>query len=198
MSEGLSDDDFVPDTPSFAIFLLVKCGTPDQHVRACSVAGDYRLPADTIDTTGGIYTGLPFPNGLDQLSQAINGSFAGVDFSMSGVDATVLQLATVSRDLVNGSKVHLGIVDLGENFAPTGPCDWLFQAIAGKPIIRRTGQGDQAVRTVTLPTTTAFKDRHQAPIAYWTSQGQRSRSADDGFCDLTSAYSAQSTVKWPG
>ena len=198
MSEGLSDDAFVPDTPSFAIFMLMKCGEPEDYVRFWSGIGDFRLAPDAVDTDGGTYKGLPFPQGLPELSQALNGAFQGIEFSLSGVNTEILRLAGVDRNIVDGARVHLGIMDLGDNHAPVGGCDWLFQAIAGKLIMRRMGQGDQAVRAITLPATTAFKDRLLAPLAYLTPTGQRSRSSDDAFCDMTPAYSAASTIKWPG
>lgn len=200
MSVGLSDEAYVADTPSFAIFFLLKCGEPEQWLRACSVWGDFEVEADAFDTTGGIYKFLPFPTGLDELSQAINGTFQGVEFSMAGtlVTAEVLQLAGIDRELVNGSLINIGIMDLGERQQPAGTLDWLFEAQAGWPKVQRFGRYPQAMRSISLPATAAYKDRHLAPIAYLTPQGQRARSADDAFCDLTPAYSSNSTVKWPG
>lgn len=198
MTIGLSDAAFTPDPPNFIIFFLLKCGTPDQWMRAWSGRGDFPLAADAFDTTGGTYMGLPMPQGLPELSQAINGSFQGLEFSLSGVNAEIMTLAGADRDLVNGAKVHVGVMDLDEHQQPIGSADWLFRAIAAKPTVKRSGQGDLATRTISLPVSTAFKNRHLSPVAYLTPQGQRARSADDAFCDLTPAYSAASTVKWPG
>jgi hypothetical protein len=197
---GLSDDAYVADTRSFAIFFLLKCGEPEQHLRATSVWGDFEVAADAIDTTGGIYRALPMPTGLQELSQAINGTFQGVEFALSGVGITsdFLQLATIDRDLVNGAAIHVGLMDLDDRQQPIGGVDWLFEAQAGWPKVQRSGSGARAIRTMSLPATAAFKDRHLAPIAYLTPQGQRSRSPTDAFCDNTPAYSAISTITWKG
>lgn len=200
MTVGLSDAAFVADTPSFAIFFLLRCGEPEQWVRASTVWGDIEVAADAIDTTGGIYRFLPFPTGLETLSQAINGAFQAIDITMSGVavSADVLQLANVDRHLVNGSRAHFGVMDLDERQQPASSLDWLSVAIAGMPRLSRIGQAGQAVRSITLPLTAAFKDRRLAPIAYLTPQGQRARSGDDSFCDRTPGYSAISSVTWQG
>lgn len=200
MTVGLSDDAYVAATPSFAIFFLLKCGEADEWMRACSVWGDFDVEADAIDTTGGRYRFLPFPLGLETLSQAINGAFQSVDITMSGVavSAEMQQLVAVDRHLVNGAPVHIGIMDLDEHQQPASTLDWLWQARAGMPRIQRVGRAPQALRSITLPVTAAFKDRRLAPIAYLTPQGQRARSSDDSFCDRTPGYSAVTAVTWQG
>lgn len=197
---GASDEAYVADTDSFAIFFLLKCGTPDQWVRATTIWGGAPVEADAIDTTGGAYWGLPFPTGLPELSQVINGTFQGIEITLSGLSVTneLQELVKVDRDLVNGARLHIGVMDLDERQQPASALDWLFEAQAGWPRIQRIGKSPTAFRSVTLPATAAFKDRNLAPIAYWTPQGQRARSADDAFCDNTPAYSAISTIKWSG
>jgi hypothetical protein len=194
---GESDDAYVPDTLSVAFFWLLKCGTPDQWVRFWSGFGNYPHAADAIDTRGGIYTGLGDLQGLPELALALNGAFSGLEFSLSGLTVEALVLAGVDRDLVDGASIHVGMRDLGPFFEPVGGTDWLMRAIAGKPRTKRQGTPPQAVRTVTLPATLAFQDTNLTASQFLTPTGQRARSADDAFCDLTPAYSSNSTVKWP-
>lgn len=192
-----SDPSYVPDPPSFAIFFLLKCGAPDQWVRFWSGEGDYDLPPDTTDTTGGLYHGLGFPMGLPSMSQAINGAASSLEFSLSGVDATAMAMAGIDRQSVDGSPLYVGIVDLDNYQAPLGACDWLLEAQAGKPRTSRSGQGAGALRTITLPAATDFYDRNLAAVAFWSPTGQRARSADDSFFDQIPTMSAGMIIEWP-
>lgn len=195
---GDSDLAYVPDTPSFAIFFLLKAGDEHDWVRLWSGDGDYALEPDATDTGGGIYSSVGFPAGLPALTQVINGAFAALDFTLSGVSALGLALAGVDRDLVNGALVYVGLVDLGAGQAAAGAVDWILTAEAGKPRTRRVAQAEGAERSVTLPTSTALRDRNRAPFSFWTRIGQRNRSADDSFCDRVSLYALDATVQWPG
>lgn len=192
-----SDTGYVPDTPSFAIFFLLKAGAAADWVRLWSGEGDYALPADSTDTTGGIYLGLGFPVGLPSISQAINGAASSLEFTLSGVDATAVAMAGVDRHIVDGSMLYVGIVDLDDYQAPVGACDWLLEAMAGKPRTSRTGQGAGAVRTITLPASTDFYDRNLSAVAFWSPTGQRARSADDSFFDQIPTISAGMIIEWP-
>lgn len=193
-----SDGSYQPDTPNFAIFWLLKVGdAPTGWVRLWSGAGDFDLPADDTDTTGGRYVSLGFPLGLPAFSQAINGAAASVEFSLSGVDAEAMRLVGVDRDQVDGALVYVGIMDLDEHQQPASTCDWLMEAQAAKPRVSRTGQGSRAVRTISLPCVTDFFDRNLAATAYWSPTGQRSRSGDDAFFDLIPTISAGMVIEWP-
>lgn len=197
MTIGLSDDAYVADTPSFAIFFLLKCGTEEQWVRFWSGQGLFELPADATDTTGGTYAGVGALLGLPELSGAFNGAYSALDFSLSGFPPEAVAAALEAADLVEWSRLHVGMVDLDHHQAPVGACDWMFRARAGRPAIKRTGQGLRRVRTISLPALTSFGDTRLTASRYLTPTGQRARSADDAFCDLTPAYSSNSTVKWP-
>lgn len=192
-----SDETYVPDTPNFAIFFLLKCGEPEQWVRLWSGEGDFDLSADDFDTTGGRYISLGFPVGLPAISQAINGASTTLEFSLSGVDATALRMAGVDRDLVDGSIIHVGIMDLDEHQQPASGCDWLLEARAGKPRVSRTGRSEGALRTITLPASTDFTDRNRAAIAWWSPTSQRVRSPDDTFFDQVPAITAGMVISWP-
>lgn len=195
---GESDEGYVPDAPSFGIFFLLKQGAdPAKWVRLWSGDGDFPYPADAIDTTGGLYIGLGFPSGLPELTQCINGAFDNLEFVLSGVDENAIKLAGVNRHEVFGSSIHVGMVDLDEHQQPVGSFDWFLEARAGMPRIRRTGQGEDAVRAIVLPSSTAMIDRNTAEFGYWTPGDQRRRSPTDAMCDFTPKYGADTTVAWP-
>lgn len=194
---GQSDETYAPDSPAYAIFWLLKVGEPEDWPRLWTGDGDFALSADAVDTTGGTYKSVGFPAGIEAFGQVINGASENIQFSLSGVDATAMRLAGVDRDAVNGSEIHIGMMDFDEFAQPTGPCDWLVELIAGKPRVRREGRDSGAVRTISLPATGGMKDRNMAGFAFWTGASQRRRSSDDAFCDRVTLYTKESTVKWP-
>lgn len=192
-----SDSGYVADTRDFAIFFLLKAGTAANWVRLTSVEGGFTVPADSIDTLGGNYTCLGFPTGLPILSEAINGAFDSIDFSLPGVDATAIRLLTTDRAIVTGAAVHVGMIDLDSAQQPVGSIDWLIEGKAAAPRWSRQGQGEGALFTITLPVSTALFERNQSAIAYLTPTGQRSRSSDDAFCDFVTKMQAGMVVDWP-
>lgn len=195
---GESDAGYLPDGPSYAIFFLLKQGgDPAGWVRLWSGDGLHRLGADAIDTTGGDYIGLGFPANVPALTQCINGAFDNLDFVLSGVDQTAIDLSTVNRDQVFRSPIHVGLCDFDAAAQPIGTPDWLWEAKAGKPRIKRSGQGDTAVRAIVLPSSTAMVDRNVAAYAYWTPADQKARFPTDQGCDYTPSYAEDTTYAWP-
>ena len=197
-----SDAAYVADGPSFGIFFLLKASRaspadPADWVRLWSGHGDFTLPADDTDTSGGTYAGLGFPVGLGALSSAINGAYTALDFTLSGVDATAVRLFGADRDIVEGALGYVGLLDLDETQQPVGTIDWLAEMIAGLPRASRQGQGDGAIVSISLPVLIGLFDRNQTAVSFWSATGQRTRSADDAFCDLTAKMSEGMVVAWP-
>lgn len=193
-----SDAGYVPDSSGFAIFFLLKAGaTSADWVRLSSVEGGIAAPADDTDTLGGRYDCLGFPNGLPALTQAINGAYENIEFSLSGVDATAIRLLGADRDAVDGALFYIGIQDLDSEQQQVGSIDWLMEGTAGKPRWSRQGLGEGALFTITLPVSTALYVRNQSALAFLTPQGQRARSSDDAFCDYVPKIVAGMIVAWP-
>lgn len=193
-----SDAGYVPDTPSFGIFFLMKVGAdPALWIRLWSGFGNIRLPSDGIDTTGGTYQGLDFPTDLPGFDLAVNGEAAGVEFSISGVSATAVRLLGPSRADVSGSLVYLGILDLDSALQPVGVVDWLFEATAARPRSKRVGQDEGALYTITLPTMVDAYDREQTALAYWSPRSQDARSDGDRFFDQVPSMSVGMVIPWP-
>jgi len=192
-----SDTGFVPDTRDFVIFFLLKAGEAADWVRLTSAEGGFPVPADAIDTLGGRYDCLGFPNVMPVLSGAINGAYDEIEFSLSGVDLTAIRMLTTDRAIVNGAQVYVGIVDLDSALQPVGSIDWLLEGTAAAPRWERQGQGEGALFTISLPVSTALYERNQSAIAFLTPQGQRARSPDDAFCDMVPKMVAGMVVDWP-
>lgn len=192
-----SDDGFVPDTSNFAIFWMLQVGVSTNWVRVWSGAGDFTLPADDTDTLGGTYKGLDFPTAIPDLDLAVNGQASNVDFLISGVSATAVRLLGVDRDLVKGSSVYLGVMDLDDEQQPVGPVDWLLEGTAGAPRSSRVWQDGRALLSITLPVQTDAFDRNQAALNFWSPTAQRVRSPGDAFFDQTPQMANFMVIKWP-
>lgn len=196
-----SDAGFVPDATGFAIFFLLKQrgGDPVESgwVRLWSGSGDFALPADATDTSGGIYKGLGFPTAMEGLSGLINGDFDTLNFSLSGVDATALSMAGSDRADVDGALVHIGMIDLDGAAQAVGTTDWLWEGCAGRPRTQRIGLGEGATMSVVLPVTTSFFDRNLASQSWWSAKSQRLRDAADKFFDGMSSMTSWLVLPWP-
>lgn len=192
-----SDAGYVPDSSNFALFWVLQVGDPDNWVRVWSGAGDFLVPADDTDTTGGLYKGLDFPTAIPDLDLAVNGQASSVDFTISGVSATSVKLLGVDRNAVKGSPVFLGIQDLSDDQQPVGSIDWLFEGVAGKPRSSRTWQEGKALRSITLSVVTDAYDRNLAALQFWSPTAQRLRSPGDRFFDQTPQMATFMVIKWP-
>lgn len=193
-----SDAGYVPETPSFGIFFLLKAGAdPEDWSRLWTGEHDFDLPPDETDTAGGRYISVGFPTDLPAFSEAFNGSYVSLALSLSGVDATALRLSGADRDEVDGAAVHLGLIDFDQYAQPIGACDWLFKGTAGLPRASREGSGAGAVCTITLPVIGGMTRRNNAQFQFCSPVSQRIRSSTDAFFDRTPSYNAGTTVTWP-
>lgn len=193
-----SDDGYVPDTSGFAVFWLLKAGDAADWVRMWSGDADFRLPSDTIDTTGGLYYSTDFPLGLPTLSQAVNGASGTLEFGLNGVSQTAMRLAGADRELVTGSLIHIGIVDLDKYSAPIGSVDWHFFCVAGTPSQAKDGRGESPIWSISIPATTGFYERNDnTQLAVWSATSQEVRSPGDLGLSYIAKMSQGMVVAWP-
>lgn len=175
-----------------AILLLVKT-TEGDWLRAWSAFGDFALPADGIDTTGGVYRGVGELVDAPAVSQLINGLAERIVFSLSGVDPAVLALAEEDAEALRGAPAHLALVALGADWAPLHDAYWLWEGEADSLRVIRSGD----VRSVSISVGTPHTGRTRPSLGFFTGVEQRRRSPDDRFCDRVNLYSANATVRWP-
>lgn len=180
----------------YALFflLMAKSGA----VRAWTGVGDYQLPADELDEEGGVYQGIGLVGDIPALRQLIGGTAERVDFSLNGADDETLRLADRDADEVRKAQVNVGIVFFDDDWQPVDDVAWLWDGTADVPSVGRSGDGETAVRRVTLSVGSAFTDRTRPLLTFYTDADQRRRSPTDAFCSRVAAYGIESTVVWPG
>lgn len=183
--------------PRYSLFFLMRLQT-GEVVRAWLGVGDYALPADDVDTTGGVFKGIGMVGDFPALRQLVGGLAERVEFSLNGTDETVFRLAAVEMDDVISAEIYVGIIFFDQHWQAVDAAAWLWEGTADVPSVHRSSNEEgEITRTVTLSVGTPFTDRVRAVLGYMTPEDQRRRSADDAFCDRVPAYDLGSTIQWP-
>lgn len=182
--------------PRWSIFFRMECKT--SVVRAWLGVGDYEVPADDVETEGGIYLGIGLVGDVPALRQLVGGVAERVEFSLNGADDLTFRLADDQVDEVRGAPVNVGILFFDEDWQAVGPMAWLWDGTADVPAVDRDGSGGQITRRVSLSVGSAFTDRTRPQLGFYTDKDQRRRSPNDAFCARVASYSVDSTIVWPG
>ena len=183
--------------PRYSLFFLMKLRT-GEVVRAWLGAGDYALPGDDVDLTGGLYKGVGMVGDFPALRQLVGGLAERVEFALNGANQTVFRLASVEMDDVIDAEVYVGIIFFDKHWQAVDQVAWLWEGTADVPSVHRSSSEEgEITRAVTLSVGSAFTDRTRAVLGYMTPEDQRRRSPDDAFCDRVPAYDLGSTIQWP-
>lgn len=183
--------------PRYSLFFLMRLQT-GEVVRAWLGVGDYALPGDDVDTTGGVFKGIGMVGDFPALRQLVGGLAERVEFSLNGAEDTVFRLAAVEMDDVIGAEIYVGIIFFDQHWQAADAVAWLWEGTADVPSVHRSSNEEgEITRTVTLSVGTPFTDRVRAALGYMTPEDQRRRSPDDAFCDRVPAYDLGSTIQWP-
>lgn len=184
------------NAPRWSLFFLLEAASGP--VRAWLGVGDYELPADDVDITGGTYLGIGLVGDIPALSQLVGGLAERVEFSLSGADDRTLGLADDEADEVKNAPVHVGIVFFDKDWQPADDIAWLWDGVADSPaVIRDTSEDGEITRRVTLSVGSAFVDRTRPQLGFYTPADQKRRSPTDTFCDRVPGYGIDSTIQWP-
>ena len=169
-------------------------------VRLWAGVGDYRVPADVVETDSmAYYLGAGQLMGLPTVQNLINGVEERVSFTLSGaaINADVTRLADDEADQIRGVDCSIGIRRYDQFDQPSGPARWVWHGIADSISITQApatiGQGSRAIG---LSVAGLFTFRQRPKPAYWTNIDQRRRSADDSFCDNVASLSMDKTKLW--
>lgn len=181
--------------PRYAMFVLIEV-SEGELVRAWTGPGDFYLPADGVDETGGIYKGVGLVGEIPAIRQLIGGLAERVEFSLSGVDEATRSMADEQADTVIGAPLHLGIVFFDQDWQPT-PIVWAWDGTADLPSVTGESQGLDVIRQVKLSVGSAYTDRTRPQLSFLTDAAQRERSSDDDFCVRVAGMSIDSTIKFP-
>lgn len=168
-------------------------------LRLAATANSRALPADGVETTGGIYQGCgAFSAGLPDIDLAMNGQAQGLTLQLSGVDPEVIQQYLLDRDAVIGAPAAFGWGVLDSRYRPVGGVRWPLQGQLFQPRVRRQREADgRWSRTISVTLVAGSYARRRGIKAYATAADQRRVHPTDGFFDLIGSLSRGATRKWP-
>lgn len=173
------------------VFLFIDGA--DGPLRIGTTFGDRRVAPDLVDTAGGIYTGIGQLEGLPAINQLINGIAQRIEFTLPGCDEDLLALADSEANGVRGAAAFMGFTAFDEDWQPLFDPLWLVELTID--VLRVEFNGRQS--TITLSAGTANTNRKRPSLARYTGSDQRRRKPDDAFCDRTSLYAGNTTLRWP-
>jgi len=185
------------DRQNLAFFFRAEVG--GTVLRLTATAGDYPVPADGVETTGGIYLAAgSFGPGLPDIDMAMNGAAQGLTLQLSGVSTETIQSYILDRDQIVGSSAAMGWAILDERYRPAGPIRWPLRGKLFNPRVRRARKNDATwERAISVTLVAGSYLRRRGVQAYATGAGQRARFPDDEFFDRIGLYARDSTRKWP-
>lgn len=169
-----------------------------EPVRAWTGIGDLIVPPWSGDSEGGTYKGIGAILDIPALQQLVNGVASRVDFTLSGVDATIVALADSEAADIRSKDVIVGMQFFADDWQPVGDPLRIWD---GEADVIRTDTASTPdfgrVRTITLSVGSTTTGRRRPSLQTFTRSQQRSRSPDDAFCDRTGLYSGDSELTWP-
>lgn len=146
--------------------------------RLWSGVGDLTVPADIVESEPATYLGAGALLNAPDFQQLINGTAERLEVQVSAVTAEALDLALREGPSVRGAKVHFVRIDFDDDWQLIGV---EYEAVfrADKLTIESQDADGGRTRTLTLSIGTEDTNRSRAPLAYWTEQDQKRRSATD-------------------
>lgn len=184
------------EAPRWSLFFLLEAESAP--VRAWLGVGDYVLPADDVDLTGGTYLGIGLVGDMPALSQLVGGLAERIEFTLSGASDETLRLADDEASEVRNAPVHVGIAFFDQDWQQADDVAWLWDGTADSPSVDRSAsENGEIVRRVTLSVGSAFVDRSRPVLGFYTDADQKRRSPTDTFCARVAGYGVDSTIQWP-
>lgn len=144
---------------------------------------DLDTPADDVDVTGATWRGAGEILSIPALKALINGTAERVRFSVSGVSAETVRLATDDRDSVYGAELRLGWVEFDEDWQLAGEIHWDWLGIADVITVESAESENGRQRTISLSVASSDTLRSNPNLTFYTDADQRKRSPDDDFCN---------------
>ncbi|MGL3208685.1 hypothetical protein [Bradyrhizobium sp. BR 1433] len=173
----------------------------DPAVRLWLGFGDIKPGVNVFDPDGALYQGFGAVRDIPVISQLINGTAERQEFTLSGVDDSILALATGDdADRVKGKAATLGFALMDERWRLLGGLHWCAFYTADYLTINRPvvdGKDSPIVQTVTLSVGTRFTARRRPTASYWSDADQQTRWPGDLSCSHVVEYTHGFNKPWP-
>lgn len=171
-------------------------------VRIWLGVGDIEPGTNAIDLTGQTYTGFGSLRDIPEFQQLLNGQAERIEFTLSGVSADILAIASAEdAPNVKGKDCALGFGLLSDDWSSLlAEIHWIRKYRADFLSVRQELSEDDEnpiIRTVALSVGSRHTGRRRPALSFFTNQDQQRRSPDDKFCERTPLYSQEVTKRWP-
>jgi hypothetical protein len=156
------------------------------------------IPA--LDPEGTTYVGAGALLSVPELETLLNGIADRVEFSISGLDASVTDNVNSENAKVLGAPVHVGIAALDERYQPksqivpvwVGTADYWTEAA---PVISDPMR--PATRTLSLVASSGDTARARPRLVSFTDAAQKLLYPSDRFFERVARYVQAYVVSWP-
>lgn len=163
--------------------------------------GDIKPGVNVLDPAdGGTYLGFGEIKDVPVYKALLNGAAERVEFTMSGVDGKVLELAAADADQVIGKAIDVGVMYFGPDWSPLGSVHWLAHYTAGPMRLRKQLIEDPTspdMHTLALTAGSLFTSRRRPGYSWFTNVDQQGRHPGDLFCNLAADYTNEFSIAWP-
>lgn len=180
-----------------ALFLRIAS---DPVVRAWSGVGGHVVAPDAVEIEGGRYLGVGWLRNIPVMDALINGAAESVTFTLSGVDARILELVDGVEDL-RGVRANLGLMFHGVRFQ-RGQLWWFrryrVDMVGSREVALPPTAGGAAVEmSVSLTLGSARTSRRLSQPSTWTHVEQTRLHPGDLGCANVGRLTADATRPWP-
>lgn len=152
----------------------------DPVARLWTGFGSLPIPADIVEAEPAIYLGGGELLSAPDFEVPINYAAERIDISLSGVSASVMDIALEESASVKGAKVHFVRFYFDDSWQLV---DVEYEAVfrADKLTFNSEVSDGGRSRTLTLSIATEDTNRNRSPQAFFTDQDQRKRSPTDAI-----------------
>jgi hypothetical protein len=131
---------------------------------------------------------------IGDVEQATGGEAPTVDFTLSGIDPSIVAKAKQASSEVKNRPVSIYVQHYDENWSPL---DGVFETFFGAmDTIKLSGPIGSPTRTATLTAETLWTRRGFAPFSFISDRDQKRLHPGDRGCEQVASMTSK-TIKWP-
>lgn len=176
-----------------------RAETPSGIIRLFAGAGDYPVPADAVETEGGVYQSAgQWAGDLPDVDHVFNGQAQGMVLTMAAVDLETARSYLADRSAVVGAPAAFGWAVLDDRHRAAGPIRWPLRGVLSQPRVYRRKAGEAGwTRCIAVTLLSGAYARRRGMHSYFTGPDQRRLSPTDAGCDRAGLYTVETTRIWP-
>lgn len=154
------------------------------------------IPADDVETEGGVYLGLGLTD-LPVFDRLLDGDAGEYTFSVSGVGSDALALIG-EPETFSGALVHIGQFAFDSAWQPIGAVEWIstYEAETIGFATETDADGERSA-VVQMTVATAFTDRRRPRLVHWSAIENAAVNPADRAYEHVNRYSLGTRRQYP-